>query len=153
MTSSFTFVSKLPARLYADLLFKPYVEGGRGPDSYDCLGLVLEVQRRLGRALPAYESTIDEFKRHYRAIAPGHGVLGPSFEIPTPVPGCGVLFRMGWNQRHMGVMISRYEMLHTLADRAGGSGIERITAPDWRNIIIGYYLPESCREEWVQCYS
>lgn len=31
-----------------DLLGKPYMEGGRGPDSYDCYGVVIEVARRMG---------------------------------------------------------------------------------------------------------
>jgi cell wall-associated NlpC family hydrolase len=34
-----------------DLLNKPYKLNGRGPDSYDCWGLVMEVYRRLGITL------------------------------------------------------------------------------------------------------
>ena len=35
-----------------DLIGKPYEGGGRGPDSYDCYGLVVEVESRMGRRVP-----------------------------------------------------------------------------------------------------
>lgn len=38
--------------MYEDLLGAPYREGGRDKDGLDCWGLVLEVFRRLGHALP-----------------------------------------------------------------------------------------------------
>ncbi|MBP5359381.1 MAG: C40 family peptidase [Treponema sp.] len=34
-----------------DMLGKPYSDGGRGPDSYDCYGVVLEGARRMGAEL------------------------------------------------------------------------------------------------------
>lgn len=33
---------------YLDLVGKPYKVGARGPDAYDCMGVALEVLRRLG---------------------------------------------------------------------------------------------------------
>jgi len=33
---------------YTDLIGKPWVWGARGPDAYDCFGLLKEVMRRLG---------------------------------------------------------------------------------------------------------
>lgn len=35
-----------------DLLGKPYKAHARGPMSYDCYGLVIEVERRLGHTMP-----------------------------------------------------------------------------------------------------
>ena len=35
-----------------DLLGKPYKAHGRGPDRFDCYGLVIEVEKRLGRKMP-----------------------------------------------------------------------------------------------------
>ena len=35
-----------------DLLGKPYKAHGRGPYFYDCYGLVIEVERRLGHTMP-----------------------------------------------------------------------------------------------------
>jgi len=38
--------------MFDDLIGKPYKENGRGPDGYDCYGLVLTVCHRLGIDLP-----------------------------------------------------------------------------------------------------
>ena len=35
-----------------DLLGKPYKAHARGPDSFDCYGLVIEVEKRLGHTMP-----------------------------------------------------------------------------------------------------
>ena len=35
-----------------DLIGRPYVRGARGPDAFDCWGLVVELARRAGRDLP-----------------------------------------------------------------------------------------------------
>jgi len=35
-----------------DLLGKSYKAHGRGPDAYDCYGLVIEVEKRLGHTMP-----------------------------------------------------------------------------------------------------
>lgn len=37
---------------FNDLIGRPFARGGRGPDAFDCWGVVLEVRRRLGLALP-----------------------------------------------------------------------------------------------------
>lgn len=38
-----------------DLIGMPYVYGGRGYKGYDCIGLVIEVERRLGHEIPDAE--------------------------------------------------------------------------------------------------
>lgn len=46
-----------------DLLGLPFADGGRGPDSYDCWGIVREVYRRYGVTLPDYPiSAMDAVK-------------------------------------------------------------------------------------------
>lgn len=35
----------------SDLIGLPYFDNGRGPDGYDCYGLAIEVERRLGKEL------------------------------------------------------------------------------------------------------
>jgi len=39
-----------------DLIGKHYAIGARGPDAYDCWGLVLELVRRAGGKLPDYDT-------------------------------------------------------------------------------------------------
>ena len=36
----------------SDLLGKPYKAHARGPEAYDCYGLVIEVEKRLGHTMP-----------------------------------------------------------------------------------------------------
>ncbi|HSU19900.1 MAG TPA: NlpC/P60 family protein [Acidobacteriaceae bacterium] len=129
----------LSPKLYADLIGKPYAEGARGPEAFDCLGLVLELQRRQGRPLPAYDSTPEEFARQHR-----EGVLGPCREIAAPEPGCIVLLRMLHGERHLGTMIDPYRMLHTLRD-VGRACSEGLRSPVWARRVMGYYLPEAVR--------
>lgn len=43
--------------LVSDLVGKPYRAGARGPEEYDCFGLVAEVYRRLGWTIPLEEET------------------------------------------------------------------------------------------------
>jgi cell wall-associated NlpC family hydrolase len=127
---------KLSARIYADLVGKPFVEGGRGPYGYDCLGLALELQRRQGRPVDDYASTMDEFTRAYSG-----GVFGPCMRLEAAEAGCVVLLRTGINRRHVGTMLDNFTMLHTMEDLKR-SAIERILAPEWTRRIIGFYRPE-----------
>ena len=43
-----------------DLLGKPYKAHGRGPDGYDCYGLVIEVEKRLGKDMPDLYKKLSE---------------------------------------------------------------------------------------------
>ena len=36
------------AKLTAQLVGKPYRAGATGPDAYDCMGLVIRTQRKMG---------------------------------------------------------------------------------------------------------
>ncbi len=127
---------KLPARLYGDLIGKPFEDGGRGPGTFDCLGLAIEMQRRQGRAVGNYASTIEEFHREYSA-----GLFGPCAQLCRPAAGCVVLLRTGIHERHVGTMLDAYTMLHTMSGMAGGAAIERLLAPEWTRRVLGYYLP------------
>lgn len=42
--------------LYNDLIGKPFLWGGRGPDAYDCWGLCAEIYRRLNKDMPDINS-------------------------------------------------------------------------------------------------
>jgi cell wall-associated NlpC family hydrolase len=47
---------------YIDLLGIPFERGARGPNSYDCYGLAMEMFRRIGVAVPDFKSpgTLEE---------------------------------------------------------------------------------------------
>jgi cell wall-associated NlpC family hydrolase len=124
----------LSADLFTDLLGKPFTEKGRGNPGYDCLGLTIEVARRLGRQLPDYVSSEDEL---HAQLGAGASTLGDLEQIPRPEPGCVVLLRMRPDQHHLAVMVDQYRMIHT--SRQTGCVIERVLSPLWARKVIGYY--------------
>ncbi len=131
-------MTALSACLYSDLLSKPFEHHGRGPDTYDCVGLACEIQRRIGRMLPAYLS--DEAELH-RQLATG-GSLSDSRRLDCPEPGAIALIRMVGDEHHIGTMLDAYRILHT-SRQTGGPVVERILAPIWTRRILGFYRMEA----------
>ena len=120
---------KLPYALWHDLLGKPFRDGGRGPHEFDCVGLLLELQRRLGHAVPAYASQ--------------EGSLGLALtewdRVKYPEPGDGVLMRSvdpRWPW-HIGTVCGGGYMLH--ARLSTGVARERYDAFPWHKRIEGFY--------------
>lgn len=126
--------SGLSARLYVDLIGKPFLAGGRGPESFDCVGLALEIARRLGKQVPDFVSSEAEL---HQQLAGDGAALADCPQIPRPVPGCAVLLRMSPSQHHLAFMVDEYRMIHTTA--ATGCVIERVNSPLWSRRVIGYY--------------
>lgn len=126
----------IPARIYADLVGKPFAEGGRGP-AFDCVGLAVEFQRRRGIGTPMYLS--DEVELH-RQIAAG-GALDDCHRLDAAEPGCYVLLRsFEEGERHIGVMVDPYRMLHSR--REVGSVLEVLSRSVWARRVIGFYRAE-----------
>src|SRR3990167_3147116 len=78
---------------YIDLLGKPFEYGGRGPDTYDCWGLCMEIYKRLGIQLPDGVSSADwkmiETQIKSEITNPKSEIFT---EIPHPRPYCLVTF-------------------------------------------------------------
>ena len=129
----------IPARIYADLIGKPFATGGRGPSEYDCVGLTLEFQRRRGLALPAYLS--DEAELH-RQLAAG-GALADCQRLPSAEAGCVVLLRGLDGGRHIGCMVDGHRMLHVSRDCA--VVLEVLGRSLWRTRVLGFYRMEPAR--------
>lgn len=121
---------RLDPRQYRDLVGKPFRERACGPDAYGCVGLLLEVMRRLGHALPAYPQ---EEASLWAAL----GEMGEWDKVPIPQPGDGVLLRSSDPPWHMGVMVDQQHMLH--AHPHAGVVVERIDGPLYRRRIEGFY--------------
>lgn len=74
-----------------DLLGKPFVLGGRGPDAYDCYGICLEFGRRNGYKFP-FHLTPQETSMQDKFIKKG---VDESFDkIEKPEPFCIVTFKI-----------------------------------------------------------
>lgn len=116
---------------YADLIGKPFAWKGRGPDAFDCYGLMQEIERRNGRTLPDYESptVMDQV----------HACIRDNVSLFRPCeigPGALVLLRCGWHNSHIGIVLPFDKLLHTW-ERSGGVTCEQLDP--WRRRIVGSY--------------
>ncbi len=109
----------------------PYEDGGRGPDVFDCYGLVLHLYREcLNIQLPDYRSPDDRrlvsaiFRselRLWQRREPGFGAV-PLLRVP--------------GMFHCGFMLDRDRFIHTW-EHSGGVCIESLS--DWAPRLVGVY--------------
>lgn len=126
---------KVAKIVWADLIGVPWVSFGRDPRAgLDCFGLVLVVQRRLGRTV---RDVID-----YDPLRPGVAIRDHASQWrPCDGPGAGRVcsLRMVHPEHadHVGVLVERGTVLHTL-DRIGAalSPLEGLA-----DRIVGWYEP------------
>ena len=88
----------------ADVIGKPWKAGARGPDEFDCWGLVWYVYaKRLGVTLPMFEGHSVEAQAVSRALAANLTTTGAWRAIDRPEELCGVA--MGRNRiiHHVGL--------------------------------------------------
>jgi cell wall-associated NlpC family hydrolase len=124
---------------------KPFRSGARGPDAYDCWGLVIDVYRRLyGIDLPDFDIAATAVHQIAGAIAsqaaaPQWARIAPAAPLPTPcvavlaaVPGHPNLVT------HCAVHIGGGRLLHALES----TGVSIITPrhPYWQPKLRGFYL-------------
>jgi cell wall-associated NlpC family hydrolase len=122
----------ISARIIADLLGKPYLLGGRGPDAYDCAGLFAEVQRRLGLPIEIPETP----QRGSMQQTAMMKILAQKWHrLERPVPGCCVFFCTG---AHVGTMIDQRRFLHT-SELFGSAFVDSLDSPEWRNKLRLFY--------------
>jgi cell wall-associated NlpC family hydrolase len=120
-------MTALPYALWADLLGKPWRKDARGPDAYDCVGLLLEIERRLDHPVPDYASDT-----HAVALAVAQWKL-----VTDPAPGDAILIRSANPRWHIGVVCGDGAMLHCRE----GIGVvkERYNSFPWKARIEGFY--------------
>ena len=120
-----------------DLIGKPFCDGGRGPEGYDCWGLAAEVYKRFGKELPDYKIACEDACRVNAEIEQNK----PQWvQLIMPVAPCLVVMKMGVTfVNHVGVYIGDGRFIHT-RDKIGVN-IDRIDNPNWRKRIEGYYVP------------
>ncbi|WP_213761981.1 NlpC/P60 family protein [Caballeronia sp. dw_19] len=79
----------------------PWVDGARGPDAFDCWGLLRWVEdKHFGLVLPELPALPDETRNLYRAQIE----MGAWTVIDRPVHGSGALLR-GGDRPHVGVYL------------------------------------------------
>jgi len=119
---------------------RPFAEKGRGPDTFDCWGLVFHFHReQLGIDLPAllegYESTRDlhaiaalaqEQKRHWTQVEEAAALAGDVVE-----------FRFAGEESHVGLVVAPGMFLHVL--RTEGVVLDRWRSTHWSARFLGVF--------------
>jgi cell wall-associated NlpC family hydrolase len=125
----------LPSELWADLIGKKYAHLARGPEIYDCYGLVLEITRRRGIKIDdvPYADTLTD--KNATIIA--H--IKTEWRKVEVRPGAVLVFGMTKMATHCGVAIDQDRFIHasedyktTLVSRLDGR-------PPFRRWLIGAY--------------
>lgn len=124
--------ASLPARYYADLVGKPFLRGGRGPDAYDCWGVLQVVQRRMGNA-PT------DFPTDPTLLMQAVSDEWMPVDRQQIKPGDGILLRSSMSEYiwHIGVVVDPFKMLH--ARESVGVCVERIDSSGYLRRICGFY--------------
>ena len=127
-----------------DLVGKPFLHCGRGPDAYDCFGLVLEVLRRVGIAWDwplarAFEQDDIETLNDIIVAAVNSG----PWELVEGAPIAAVdVFIMGTDGRwsHVAPMVTDKHCLHITKTSTGA----HLTSPEMLT-RVGYRHQEAYR--------
>ena len=121
--------------IYLDLLGKEFLYGACGPDAYDCKGLIVELLKREGYTLPAYDSPTDPETQSMRFM---ERLAIHTEQIDKPEAGCLVMFRIVPRfVSHIGMMLDAYRFIHiTKGTRVS---VERIDSITWERKVAGFY--------------
>jgi cell wall-associated NlpC family hydrolase len=121
---------------YADLIGVPYKLGGTGEDGYDCYGLVRELYRRIGIAIPNFTSPAEYDKKLIRQMieqGKSEWIRQECDDFATTVliktPG----------SLHVGFCLGNGKFIHTWK-ASNGVCVERLHK--WKSSILGYYKHE-----------
>lgn len=128
----------MDAKIIADLIGIPFVDGGRNSRGLDCWGLCMEAFKRFGYSLPEYEVSAFAFKKINKTISLAKANWEPT---ASPVAPCLVLMRLSTANliNHCGIYLGNGILLHT-RDKTGAV-LERIDSPVFRAIINSYLIP------------
>lgn len=113
---------------------KPYEEGARGPESFDCLGLLQDIYRQRGIVLPDWDRP-ESSKDNAQAISEGANQWE---RIDSPEQWAAVAIAInGKTVSHVGIMIDQSRFMHTTKET--GVCVELIKSPLWEKRIKGFY--------------
>lgn len=115
----------------SDLIGIPFKLGARGPETYDCYGLLRECYRRFGVSILDYQSP--EAGPQISALMSGE--CARLWHPCEQRAGVTALIRVPFSL-HVGFMCSEYQMIHAW-EVSGGVLIEPIE--NWKQRVIGFY--------------
>lgn len=118
----------------SDLMSKPYQKGGRGKPGYDCFGLMAEILRRQGCAVPDEVTAGNQVNAE--AIA-ARIAAGQWQAVEAPAEGVVVAIRVGPWVQHVGVCLDGNSFIHAHKDY--GISLARLDDMRWSSRIAGFY--------------
>lgn len=125
--------------MFDDLIGKPFKFSARGPEAYDCWGLVMEICKRLGATMPDFglgclflQEDINQAKTKFEDKF-------SRINISDALPGDIIAFRFPLPMwvGHIGVYINWPYFMHTR--QSTGVIKERSDTPIWRKRMDGIY--------------
>lgn len=118
-TSTSRGVDLQPADLEA-LIGRPFRDGGRGPEAFDCWGLVIRVRGLGGLATPDYDCS---FRQPAEVSAAARQAKAERLFMPVPegaARACDIVeYKPVDGHLHFGVMIDGVSFLEIVDDGAG----------------------------------
>jgi len=117
---------------FCDLIGAPFEYGGRGPETFDCYGLLMEMHKRIGIDIADYGSS----SQGAEIIAMMMGKVNEWVEV-EPKPGCTILIKLPMSM-HVGFLLPYKKFIHTTKS-TGGVTIEYLRI--WERRVLGYYEP------------
>ncbi len=126
--------------IYSDLLGKEFRYGGRGPDAYDCYGLMIELRKRAGLYVPEGYASTDLPEVMHDSLE--HARLNCPFALlPGPLPYSFATFKLHPRYTtHIGMVVPdgyNTRFIHILPKMR--VGIERLDSPAWSHRITGFW--------------
>lgn len=111
----------------------PYSDLGRGPDSFDCYGLI---QMVLDREFGIRMDDLHNEKVGHIDPRDLRRRISQTVRVTEPRDGDILMFKMprGW---HVGLYVSRSRMLHTCSPDP--SRVSRIDEAPWESRLVGVY--------------
>lgn len=108
-------------RLALSLQGAPYRSGAKGPDNFDCSGLVHYVYGRARVSLPL--------------TASAQGRVGTEISWRSVRPGDLVMFKIGRDD-HVGIMVNGVDFVHASSSR--GVVVDSMNSPYWKRHFTGF---------------
>lgn len=129
-----------PELLARKFVGKPFRWHGRGPEAYDCWGLVRACLLECGAAnVPDYRSATEGAANALTILEAMWRGWRP---LRIPEPGAVVVFRMELRApTHCGFMLTGESFLHVSETTIGGTVVERLH-PLWAGHVKGFYVWE-----------
>lgn len=120
--------------LWRDLIGLPFEDRARGPDAYDCFGLLLEIYRRRGLMIADADYGVVRADRAARLLE-----RMTAWRPCAHAPGVALLFRDEGVPGHVGIALDDDRFIHA-AQSLGQVGIGFLSR-GWRLRLLGAYEP------------